>query len=242
MSSKSTNIEELLQLAREDLARNRLTSAEKTLAQAILLNNQVSDAFYLMGYVYSKKGKLKKAILAFERALSMDPFHTEAAIALSSLYNDMGKYKEGASVYFKARKRLDRVLPGHDPRINQDLAKKHHDLGLAYMRYERFREAYEEFEKSQQLEPGNVNYPVKMAVCLGKTGDRAAAADLLQKLLQHHPKCIEAKIQLGILYHSLKKIQDAYREWQGALTIDPDHKSAQMYLSMIESPVSNQGT
>lgn len=235
MNQKATNIDELLQLAREDIARNRLSSAEKTLAQAILLNNQVSDAFYLMGYVYSKTGKLKKAILAFERSLSMDPFHTEAAIALSSLYNDMGKYKEGASVFFKARRRLDRVLPGHDPKINQLLATKHHELGLLYLRFERFREAHDEFERVQQLDPGNVQAAVKMAVCLGRTGDKPAAVDLLKKLLEHHPKCIDAKIQLGILHHSLRNLQDAYREWQGALAIDPDHKGAQMYLSMIEN-------
>ena len=48
----------------------------------------------------------KKAILAFERALNLDPFHTEAAIALSSLYNDVGKYREGAAVFFKAKKRV----------------------------------------------------------------------------------------------------------------------------------------
>ena len=65
MDTRATNIEELLRLAREDLARNSLTSAEKSLEQAILLNNQIPEAFHLLGYVYTKKGKFKKAILAF---------------------------------------------------------------------------------------------------------------------------------------------------------------------------------
>lgn len=98
MDARVRTIDDLLRLAREDISRNSLTSAEKTLEQAILLNNQSPDAFHLLGFVYSKKGKFKKAILAFQKALSLDPTHTEAAIALSSLYNDVGRYREGADV------------------------------------------------------------------------------------------------------------------------------------------------
>src|SRR5271168_3341623 len=145
MDSRAPTVEDLLRLANEDIARNSLSSAERTLEQAILMNNQVPDAFHLLGYVYSKKGKFKKAILAFERALSLDPFHTEAAIALSSLYNDVGKYKEGAQVFLKTQKRLDLTQPGFDPRINQSLAHRHHELGRLYMQYERFQEAQREF-------------------------------------------------------------------------------------------------
>ena len=235
MDSRATNIEELLRLAREDLARNSLTSAEKSLEQAILLNNQIPEAFHLLGYVYTKKGKFKKAILAFERALTLDPFHTEAAIALSSLYNDVGKYKEGAQVFYKTRKRLDRTLPGFDPRINQSLAKRHYELGLLYMRFERFPEAHHEFMKAFNLEPENVSNAVQMAKCLSKSGDKEAAVHLLKKAIQNYPKNVEAKIQLGVLYHALQKVREAHREWQEAIVLDPENKSAQMYLSMIDS-------
>ncbi len=239
MSTKSTDTEELLQLAREDVLRNRLSSAEKYLAQAILLNNQIPDAFYLMGMVYSKRGKLKKAILAFQKALTLDPCHTDAAIALSSLYNDMGKYSEGALIYQRAKKRLDRVLPGHDPRINRELSKKHAELGDSYLQYERFEEAHDEYEKAGLLDAQQVQYTVKRALCLSKLGSKTQAAELLSGLVQTHPDCVEARIQLGVLYHSLKKLTDAHREWQEALALNPDHKKAQMYLSMIEAPTVN---
>jgi tetratricopeptide (TPR) repeat protein len=234
MDSRAPTVDDMLRLAREDIARNSLTSAERTLEQAILMNNQVPDAFHLLGYVYSKKGKFKKAILAFERALNLDPFHTEAAIALSSLYNDVGRYKEGASIYFKAKKRLDRTLPGHDPRINQSLAQRHYELGLLYMRFERFQEAHHEFAKALNLEPDNVSNSVQMAKCLAKAGDKEGAVHLLKKTLETNPKSTEAKIQLGILFHSQQKLKEAHREWQEALSLDPESKSAQMYLSMLE--------
>ncbi|MBI4406222.1 MAG: tetratricopeptide repeat protein [Deltaproteobacteria bacterium] len=228
------SVEELLGLARGDLARNSVTSAEKALEQAILLNNQIPEAFHLLGHVYTKKGKFKRAILAFERALNLDPFHTEAAIALSSLYNDVGRYRDGAKVFYKTKKRLERTLPGHDPRIGHQLAKKHYELGQLYIRYERFEEAFEEFKKAHQLEEDTVLYGVQMAKCLAKTGDRQRATDFLQKISEAHPKSVEVKVQLGILYHSQQKLLDALREWQEALTLDPENKSAQMYLSMLE--------
>lgn len=234
MDSRAPTVEDLLRIAREDVARNSLTTAEKALEQAVLMNNQVAEAFHLLGYVYSKKGKFKKSILAFERALNLDPFHTDSAIALSSLYNDVGRYKEGAAVFFKTKRRLDRALPGHDPRINQSLAQRHYELGLLYIRFERFQEAHHEFAKALNLEPDNVGCAVQMAKCLAKAGDKDRAVSFLGKILENNPKSVEARVQLGILLHSAQRLKEAQREWQEALALDPDNKSAQMYLSMFE--------
>ncbi len=234
MDSRAPTVDELLRLAKEDISRNSLSSAERTLEQAILMNNQVADAFHLLGYVYSKRGKFKKAILAFQKALGLDPFHTEAAIALSSLLNDVGKYKEGAQVFNKTKRRLERVLPGHDPRINENLARKHHELGLLYLRFERFQEAQHEFAKALNLEPENVSNAVQMAKCMSKQGNKLGAITFLKKTIETYPKCVEAKIQLGVLHHAQQHLRDAYREWQEALSLDPENKAAQMYLSMLE--------
>lgn len=230
----SQEIDELIHLAQEDLSRNRLTSAEKSLEQAILLNNQVPDAFYLLGQVYSKRGKFKKAVLALERALKLDPLHTEASIALSSLYNDMGRYREGASIYQKTKKRLETVAPGHDPRINLNLAKRHAELGNTYLKYERFQEACVEFSKALELEPTSVSYAVSKAKCLSRIGVEDEAIQLLRNTIETHPQSVEARVQLGIFYHTRQNLKEAHRYWQDALALDPENRSAQMYLHMIQ--------
>lgn len=234
MDSRAPTVEDLLKLAKEDIARSRISSAEKTLEQAILMNSQVAESFYLLGQVYTKSGKFKKAILAFRKSLNLDPFFTDAAIALSSLYNDVGKYREGAHVFNAAKKRLEKTQPGHDPRINEKLARKHYELGLTYMQFERFLEAHHEFTKALNLQPDNVSSAVQMAKCLSKSGDKSAAVTLLKKTLETHPKNVEAKVQLGILYHSQQRLGEAQREWSEALAMDPENKSAQMYLGMFE--------
>jgi tetratricopeptide (TPR) repeat protein len=155
------------------------------------------------------------------------------------LQNDVGNYKEAALVYQNARKRLEHTQPGFDPRINHGLSKSHYSLGMSYMKYERFLEAHHEFSKAFNLEPDNIQSAIQMARCLSKTGNKEGALNLLKKAIETSPKHVEAKIQLGILYHSLRKLKEAYREWKEALLLDPENKSAQMYLSMFEyeSPV-----
>ncbi|NBV49897.1 tetratricopeptide repeat protein [bacterium] len=221
MGSQQQSVESLVRMAQEDLARSSLNSAEKILEQAVLVNNQVPEVFHLLGHVYTKKGKFKKATLAFERA--------------SSLYNDMGKYKEGAQVFSKTKKRLEKLQPGFDPRINKQLSEKHAELGAFYMRYERFREAYHEFAKALNLEPDNLQYHLQMGKCLFRTGDKEGALALLRKAVEKHPKSPDLKIQLGICYHTQKRLAEAQREWMEAQALDPENKMAQMYLSMLET-------
>ncbi len=221
-------------MAREDIARNSLTSAERILEQAILLDNSQADAFYQLGYVYSRRGKFKKAIAAFQKTLALDAFYTEAAIALSSLYNDVGRYRDGAQVFQKTKQRLDKVSAGHDPRINRTLAKHHHELGLFYLRFERHSEAHHEFAKALNLEPENAGHAVQMAKCLSRMGDKAGAITFLRKTVEGQPSSVEARIQLGVLYHSQQLLRDAHREWQEALSMEPDNKAARMYLSMLD--------
>lgn len=242
IGSQQQSVESLIRMAQEDLARSSLNSAEKILEQAVLMNNQAPEVFYWLGHVYTKKGKFKKAALAFERTLHLDPFHTEAAIALSSLYNDMGKYQEGAQVFSKTKKRLERLQPGHDPRINKQLSQRHGELGTFYVRYERFREAYHEFAKALNLDPENLQYTLQMGKCLFKTGDKEGAMVLLRKAVEANPKSAELKIQLGICYHTQQRLAEAQREWMEAQALDPENKMVQMYLSMLDTEATNPHT
>ena len=234
MDAGGPTVQDLLRIAREDIARNRLSAAEKTLEQTILMNNQSPEAFYQLGCVYFKKGKFKKAMHAFQRTLEMDSTHTEASIALSSLYNDVGKYKEGANVYFKAKKRLEATAPGFDPRINEAIAQKHYEVGMLYLQFERFSEAHDEFTKAMRLQPENIKISVQLAKTLARTGQKDKALQFLRRILEDNPSNPEVRIQIGILYHSENRLSDARREWEEALAVDPQNKTARMYLSMFD--------
>lgn len=230
----SPTIDDLLRIAREDIARNRLSAAEKALEQAILMDPQVAEAFHQLGCVYHKKGKFKKAMHTFQRALDIDPTHTEASIALSGLFNDTGKYQEGAATFLRAKKRLEGIVPGHDPRINQQLAEKHYEIAMLYCQFERYREAQTELTKAIQLGPDSITYGVQLGKVLAKSGEKEKALQFLKRLLEDFPNSPELRIQLGIIYYSQKRMSEAKREWEEAIALDPENRSAQMYMGIFD--------
>ena len=59
--SEGPTIDDLVSIAKQDISRNRLSAAEKTLEQAILMDNQVPEAYHQLACLYVKRGKFKKA-------------------------------------------------------------------------------------------------------------------------------------------------------------------------------------
>ena len=121
--------------------------------------------------MFIRKREIQKGDAGVRARAGTGPIPHGSRHRSKSLYNDVGRYKDGATVFFKAKKRLDRTLPGCDPRINQSLAERHYELGLLYMRFERFQEAHHEFAKALNLEPDNVDNAVQMAKCFAKSGE-----------------------------------------------------------------------
>ena len=61
-----------------------------------------ADVHNKVGVIYHNKGIPENAIASFEKALKVNPSYTEAAINLSIVYNELGKYEE-ARRYFTWR-------------------------------------------------------------------------------------------------------------------------------------------
>src|SRR5437763_15369445 len=90
---------ELLEIAREKFKVGQMAVAERLLQQLILLNNKIPEVYHMLGTIYYDQGKFTRAIQTFKRALEIDPGFTDASVGLSIIYNDLGKYEEGKSVF-----------------------------------------------------------------------------------------------------------------------------------------------
>ena len=73
-TSRGPTIEDLLRLAREDVTRNSLTNAEKTLEQAILMNNQVPDRVSSLGLRLFQAGKVQESHFGVSTRLAARSF------------------------------------------------------------------------------------------------------------------------------------------------------------------------
>ncbi len=220
-----------------------LNKGEYQLAQAyfsevVQINDKNAEAFFYLANIFHLNGEIGKAIKAFKIVLRLDPCHTDAAISLSVLYNDIGRYEEAKVIFERANERVKQRKTGaavEDTHVNKKFAYKHYELAEMYLTYQRFDEALFEYNKAIGLDPDNLEARIKLAKTYAKKGFMSKAFDELRKLKNEHPGHLPARLALGILYYGNGKIIEAQQEWEKVLSKDPHHKEAAMYLNLSKT-------
>ncbi len=191
-----------------------------------------ADAFYLAGVSHYFQGRIGQAIEAFRKSLSIDPRHTDSAICLSVMLNDIGKYDDAKRVFEQANQSVAHKRLGDDLGVDKKFAVKHLELADLYFRYRRYDEAIEEYGKAALLDPTTLEIRIRRAKSFAKKGFITRAIQELQQLKNEHPDYVPARIQLGLLHYSQGNILDAELEWETISEIEPDNREAQAYLEM----------
>jgi tetratricopeptide (TPR) repeat protein len=225
---------DLMKKAKEAFQKNDLKTASLLLNEVIEQNPQSTEAFFYLANVFHLRGELGKAVKGFQRVLELDPHHTDAAISLSVIYNDIGKYEEAKAIFEKANNQVKNTQGQglSDPHLNRKFSLKHYELGEMYASYSRYEEALFEYNKAVNLDPDNLELRIKIAKTYTKKGFTSKAFEELKRLKNEQPGYMPARIALGLLYYGNGNIIEAQAEWQNALSRDPDHAEAQMYLSL----------
>lgn len=216
------------------LSRN-FTEAEKRIITALANEPDNADFYYLRGVLRSYQGKLGQSIEDLKTALSYDPKHTDAAVCLSVILNDIGKYDEAKKVFEQANQSVFMKQLGEDEQIDRRFAVKHFELGDMYFRYRRFDESIEEYNKAIILDPTAIPIHIRRAKAFAKKGFITRAIQELQQLKIQYPYELTIRIQLGLLHYSQGNILDAGLEWESVLEADPRHREAMGYLELIKS-------
>jgi len=106
-----------------------------------------------------------------------------------------------------------------------DITIPHIDLGVAYLRLERYEDAEAELRAALSLAP---NHPValnEMGILYRKTGRFAAARDSYERALAAHPGFHYALLNLGVLcdlyLEDLNCALENYTSYAGIVTDDP---------------------
>jgi tetratricopeptide (TPR) repeat protein len=225
---------DLMKKAKESFQKNDLKTASLLLNEVIEQNPQSTEAFFYLANVFHLRGELGKAVKGFQRVLELDPHHTDAAISLSVIYNDIGKYEEAKAIFEKANNQVknNQGQGLSDPHLNRKFSLKHYEIGEMYASYSRYEEALFEYNKAVNLDPDNLELRIKIAKTYTKKGFTSKAFEELKRLKNEHPGYMPARIALGLLYYGNGNIIEAQAEWQNALSRDPDHAEAQMYLNL----------
>jgi tetratricopeptide (TPR) repeat protein len=209
--------------------------AEDQLKKGLVAEPDNADFYYLRGLLRSYQGRLVESIEDLRRALSIEPKHTDSAVCLSIILNDIGRYDEAKKVFEQANQSVFLKQIGDDQQIDRRFAVKHFELGDLYFRYRRFDEAIEEYNKAILLDPRTIEMRVKRAKAFAKKGFITRAIQDLQQLKQERPTDLSVRVQLGLLHYSQGNSLDAELEWESVLELDPVHREAIAYLDLIKS-------
>ncbi len=196
------------------------------------------EPYFYLGNIFHMKGEVGKAIKAFNKVLELEPNYTDAAISLSILYNDIGKYEEGKKIFEKTNQRVKANAQGVSPddqHINKKFSFKHYELADLYLSYNRFDEALFEYNKAVSLDPSNLEIRIKLAKVYAKKGFNHKAFDELKRLKNENPGFLPARIALGVLYYANGNVIEAQSEWEKVLSKDPSNSEAGMYMNISKT-------
>lgn len=230
-------LSDLLKKAKEAFQKNDLKTASLFLNEIIEQNPNATEAYFYLANVFHIRGELGKAIKAFQRVLELDPHHTDAAISLSVIYNDIGKYEEAKAIFEKANNQVknNQQQGVSDPHLNKKFSMKHYELAEMYASYGRCDEALFEYNKAATLDPDNLEIRIKVAKTYTKKGFTSKAFEELKRLKNEHPGYMAARIAMGLIYYGNGNVIEAQSEWQNVLSREPNHPEATMYLQLSRS-------
>ena len=216
------------------ISERNYTDAESLISRGIQLEPDNADIYYLRGLLRSYQGKLTLAIDDLKYCLKLDPKHTDAAVCLSILLNDIGHYDEAKKIFDQANQSVFLKQVGDDAQIDQKFSIKHFEMGDLYFRNRRFDESIEEYNKAIILDPSQTEIRVKRAKAFAKKGFLTRAIQDLQQLKVERPQSTMVGVQLGLLHYSQGNVVDAQIEWDSVLEIDPVNREATAYLELLK--------
>lgn len=230
---------QLLDEAREAFVEGKYKEAEALLQQPTLQNSNNPEVFQMMATILYNRGQFNKAIKTFKKALTIDPTYTDAAVGLSIILNDLGKYDEAKKVFEEAQALVDKKRQRQSTQITnaieEKFAAKHLELASMYLQYKRFKQAMEQYQQAYSLSQKKAEITMQMAECHIEAGQSNLAIKVLRSLLQSNNKLIAPRLKLGLILYNSHMIAEAVDQWENVLRLDPKNEEANRYLKMAQA-------
>jgi tetratricopeptide (TPR) repeat protein len=227
---------QLLLLGREHYQKREFDKAETALRTVLEQNDRMADVHDMLGVICHSRGNFAQAEYHFERALSINPAYTEAALNLAVTYNDRGKYEAARQVYARIK---GTPTGGLDPFARGKIANMHAEVGQAYADAGLPREAIGEYEKAVRLCPQFADLRTRLGTLLREVNDMPRAREQYEAAIGSRPNYVPARMQLGVTLLSLGETDGAAEQWNKVLELEPENARAKMYLRMVAAARSS---
>lgn len=151
------------------------TSATQEYRNYLALNADWPSENVNLGNFVLRQGQPDAAIVAYERALQLDPLFAAAYVNLADAFRQLGRDSEGETYLHQGISQLPRA------------ADLHHALGLLLVRKADQPSALVEFAEATKLAPDNARYAYVYAIALHSTGNSKQAVAVLKDSDRRHP-------------------------------------------------------
>jgi len=241
-------LRELVALGREHFQRGDYSLAAGHLEQAVARGVAFADVHHMLGVIYHHLGEFAAAQRALEKALAINPSYVEAGLNLAIVCNDLGQYERAQQVYgaalSRARTRGKREPNGDepmDPYSRGKIANLHAAVADGYLSMRRPNDAAAEFRRALSLCPTFVDLRLRLAHALREANDIEAAVAELRLAVQHAPAYVPARVALGMALYAGGKVDEAATQWEEVLRMEPQHRTAGLYLKLARGQAQKAG-
>lgn len=227
--------QQLIDEARTAFIDGDYQTAEPILNQPTLINSKNPEVLQMLATIYYDQGKFNKAISTFKKALEIDPSYTDAAVGLSIILNDIGRYEDARQVFEDAKALLDQKKQTATPDINAQFSDKHAELADMYLQYKRYDESAEQYQRAIALTSNKVDLTLRLTECYVQAGQRDKAIRELKALLAAQPRLAAPRLKLGLILYNSHHIAEAVDQWENILRFEPKNQEALRYLKMAQA-------
>ncbi len=176
--------------------------------------------FNNLGNSYSDIGDMESALLAFERAVEINPGLSECRANLGNIYLKKGQVARAIREYLAALQ------------INPNDAKTHNNLGNAYTQRGSLSYAISEYSRSVRLDPNFVDAYKNLAIVYCKQERYGRAIGQLRMAIDLEPTDANCYSQLGEVYNRMGDYEKAITQYNKALKIKEDLVEAHYGLAL----------
>jgi len=223
-----------LERGREYYANREYEKAEPYLLKVAETEKGFADVANMLGVIYHDRGQVALARDYFEKAIALNPRYTEAALNLAVTYNEQGLYDEARRVHEHATSLQNAEGKQIEPFARGKLSNMHADLGQAYAELQMHDKAISEYREALDLSPGFADVRTRLGQLLKDCGRLDDAQAELERVKRDRPGYVPARISLGATYFARNEKPAARAEWNEVLAIDPENRTARMYLRMVD--------
>jgi predicted Zn-dependent protease len=196
----------------------------ETVLRAAAESDPKSEAVHAaLGQLLFKRKQYENAVQELGLALQLNPNSRENSLLLSEALVGWGHF--GVAVQF-----LQAVQPKFE-----SFPEFHYDLGLAYYRENKIKEAKTEFQEALRLAPKLDRAQYLFAACIAAQGDYATAVDIFRQLVKDYPTNATywATFAQMLAHLGNENLPEALRACRRAQTIRPHDPHVQYVTATV---------